>query len=92
MREIGVRELKRTLSQTLRAVARGQQVRVTLRGKPLADIVPAGVSADDGRLRQLVAQGRLVVPSRARPTRAPQPVKSDRSASALVLGERDAER
>jgi prevent-host-death family protein len=42
MREIGVRELKTTLSQTLRAVARGQQVRVTLRGQPLADIVPAG--------------------------------------------------
>src|SRR6476660_2818470 len=39
MREIGVRELKTTLSQTLRAVARGQQVRVTLRGRPLADTV-----------------------------------------------------
>jgi prevent-host-death family protein len=45
MREMGVRELKTTLSQTLRAVARGQQVRVTLRGRPLADIVPAGASA-----------------------------------------------
>jgi prevent-host-death family protein len=55
MRETGVRELKTTLSQTLRAVARGQQVRVTLRGQPLADIVPAGASTGDGRLRQLVA-------------------------------------
>ncbi len=92
MREIGVRELKTTLSQTLRAVARGQQVRVTLRGQPLADIVPAGASTNDDRLRQLVAQGRLVAPSRARPRRAPQPVESDRSASELVLAERDAER
>ena len=33
MREIGVSELKATLSQTLRAVARGQQVRVTVRGR-----------------------------------------------------------
>lgn len=92
MREIGVRELKTTLSQTLRAVARGQQVRVTLRGRPLADIVPAGASANDDRLRQLVAQGRLVVPTRARPMHAPRPVKSDRSASGLVLTDREAER
>jgi prevent-host-death family protein len=92
MREIGVRELKTTLSQTLRAVARGQQVRVTLRGQPLADIVPAAASANDDRLRQLVAQGRLVAPAYARPRRAPQPIKSNRSASGLVLAERDAER
>ncbi len=92
MREIGVRELKTTLSQTLRAVARGQQVRVTLRGRPLADIVPAGTSTKDDRLRGLVAQGRLVAPARARPKRAPRLVKSSRSASALVLAEREAER
>jgi prevent-host-death family protein len=92
VREIGVRELKATLSQTLRAVARGQQVRVTLRGRPLADIVPAGASAKDDRLRRLVTQGRLVAPTRARPTRAPRPVKSKRSASGLVLAEREAER
>ena len=92
MREIGVRELKTTLSQTLRAVARGQQVRVTLRGRPLADIVPAGTSAEDDPLRQLVAQGRLVAPARARPTRAPRLVKSNRSASGLVLAERETER
>ncbi len=92
MREMGVRELKATLSQTLRAVARGQQVRVTLRGRPLADIVPAGVSTKDDRLRGLVAQGRLVAPARARPRRAPRLVKSSRSASALVLAERETER
>jgi prevent-host-death family protein len=91
MREIGVRELKTTLSQTLRAVASGQQVRVTLRGRPLADIVPAGASTRDP-LRQLVAQGRLVAPARARPTRTPRPAKTDRSASELVLAEREAER
>lgn len=92
MREIGVRELKATLSQTLGAVARGQQVRVTLRGRPLADIVPAGASTNDDRLRQLVAQGRLVAPAQAQPRQAHRPVKSDRSASGLVLAEREAER
>src|SRR5919106_1280388 len=55
MREIGVRELKQSLSETLRAVGRGEHVRVTLRGRPLADIVPAGAAVADDRLRQLDA-------------------------------------
>ena len=92
MREIGVRELKQSLSATLRAVGRGEQVRVTVRGEAIADIVPAGAAAMDDPLRALVAEGRLAVPSRTRPVRAPRLVKSRRTASALVLSERDAER
>lgn len=93
MREIGVRALKLSLSQTLREVsAHGQQVRVTVHGRPLVDIVPAGASAEDDHLRRLVAQGRLTPPSRARPARAPRLVQARRSASALVLSEREAER
>lgn len=92
MRAIGVRELKRTLSETLRAVGQGEQVRVTVRGRPVADIVPAGAAAGDERLRKLVAEGRVVPAARARPKRAPNPVTASRSASALVLSERDAER
>lgn len=92
MREIGVRQLKQSLSETLRSVGRGQQVRVTVRGKAVADIVPAGTAAMDDPLRGLVAEGRLVAPSRARPKQAPRLVKSRRSASSLVLSERDAER
>jgi prevent-host-death family protein len=91
MREIGVRELKQSLSETLKAVGRGEQVRVTLRGKAIADIVPAGVAGDD-QLRELVAQGRLVPPSRSRPVSAPRLAKSTTSAAAVVLAERDAER
>jgi len=91
MREIGVRELKQSLSETLKAVARGEQVRVTSRGKAIADIVPAGVAGDD-RLRELVAEGRLVPPSRSLPTSAPRLAKGSTGASALVLAERDAER
>jgi prevent-host-death family protein len=92
MREIGVRELKQSLSKTLRAVSRGEQVRVTARGRPLADIVPAGAAAGDDRLRELVAAGRLAAPTATRPVRAPKLVRSSRSASSLVLAERDAER
>jgi len=91
MREIGVRELRNSLSETLRAVGRGEQVRITLRGRPLADIVPAGAAAGDDRLRELVADGRIVPPARARPTQAPKLARARHSASALVLAERDPE-
>ena len=92
MREIGVRDLKRSLSETLRAVERGEQVRVTVRGRAIADIVPAGAAAGDDRVRTLVADGRLTPPASARPKRAPRLVKTHDSASALVISERDAER
>jgi len=92
MREIGVRELKRSLSATLQAVRRGEQVRVTVRGRPVADIVPAGAAAEDDRLRRLVAEGRLLSPTQTRPRRAPRLVKTSHSASSLVLSEREADR
>ena len=92
MRELGVRELKQTLSETLRAVSRGEHVRVTLRGRPVADIVPAGAAAGNDQLRRLIAEGRIVPPGRARPGRAPRLATTTRRASALVLAERDTER
>jgi len=92
MREIGVRDLKRSLSATLRAVERGEQVRVTVRGRAIADIVPAGAAAGDDRVRALVAEGRLTPAASPRPKRAPRLVTTRGSASALVIGERDAER
>jgi prevent-host-death family protein len=93
MREIGVRELKLSLSKTLRAAGRGQRVRVTVRGQPVADIVPAGTaSPGESRLRELAAEGRLTAPIRTRPKKAPQLVQGRGAASALVLTERDVER
>lgn len=92
MVEIGVRELKRSLSQTLRAVSRGEQVRVTLRGRPIADIVPAAVAATESRVRELVAAGRLAAPTGTRSETAPRLARSRTPASSLVLAERDAER
>jgi prevent-host-death family protein len=92
MREMGVRELKQSLSEALRAVARGEQIRVTVRGHPVADIVPAGMAAADERLNALVVGGRVVRPARSRPKRPPRLAKARRSASSLVLAERDSER
>lgn len=84
-----MRELKASLSETLRAVGRGEQVRVTVRGRAVADIVPAGAAAGDGQLGRLVAQGRVTPAARARPRHAPALAEAP-SASAVVLRERDA--
>lgn len=92
MREVGVRELKASLSETLRAVGRGEHVRVTVRGRVVADLVPAGAAVADDGLRTLVTQGRLVAPARARPARAPRLARAREPASAVVLAEREAER
>jgi prevent-host-death family protein len=92
MRQIGVRELKQSLSETLREVAAGQQVRVTVRGRAVADIVPARGSSEPDRLRELVALGRLRPPSRDRPSRPPRLARGRRAASAVVIADRDEER
>jgi prevent-host-death family protein len=58
MREVGVRELKASLSDMFRLAARGERVRVTVHGRPVADIVPPGAAPGDDRLRALVTEGR----------------------------------
>ena len=92
MEEIGVRELKAHLSEVLRRVQSGEQVRITIRGRPVADVVPTGARPADDALRSLIADGRIVPPSRSRPARPPRLARTGRSASALVLAERDADR
>ena len=92
MHEIGIRKLKTNLSSVLRQVDAGEQIRVTRRGRPVADIVPAGVHRGDQHLRRLVADGRVTPASRPRPSRSPRPLETGRSASAIVLAERDDER
>jgi prevent-host-death family protein len=89
---MGVRELKSSLSAVLRRVGAGEQVRITVRGRPVADIVPAGASLAGDPLRSLIADGRVVAPVRSRPVRPPRLARGARSASALVLSEREAER
>jgi hypothetical protein len=65
---------------------------VTSRGRAIADIVPAGAAIADDALSVLVAKGRVVPAAAPRPARPPRLVRAPRSASALVLSERDAER
>ena len=89
MLEIGVRELKANLSSTLRRVEDGEQIKVTVRGRHVADIVPVGSPRGSEHMRRLVAEGKVTPPAGPRPRHAPRPLRTERSASAIVLAERD---
>jgi prevent-host-death family protein len=90
MREIGVRELKANLSKVLRQVDQGNRVRVTRRGRPVADIVPA--ESSESQWERMIAEGKITPASRPMPKNPPAPRKTGRSASAIILAERDEER
>lgn len=92
MREIGVRDLKASLSQVLRGVAAGESVRVTSRGEPVADIVPAGRARSDERWSELIAQGRITPATAPHRPAPPLPKATGKSASEIILAERDEER
>ncbi|HEY4278819.1 MAG TPA: type II toxin-antitoxin system prevent-host-death family antitoxin [Conexibacter sp.] len=92
MREIGVRELKAHLSEVLRQVEHGEPVRVTSRGRTVAEIVPAGAPPVDERLLPLIAEGGFTPPTRHQPASQPTLIESDRLASDVVLADREDER
>lgn len=67
MTTIGIKELRDTLTRTIRRVEAGDRVEITRDGKPVALIVP--VPADP--LARLVADGRARPPSRPFRPRVP---------------------
>jgi prevent-host-death family protein len=92
MIEVGVRELKAGISAYLRRVAQGEHIRVTLRGRPVADLLPPASRTDDERWRELVAAGRLTPARGPWPRQAPAAQRIRGTASRHVLAEREADR
>ena len=93
MREIGVRELKANLSSVIRQVENGEQVRVTVRGRHVVDLVPAqGPRRYSEAMRKLIAEGRVTPASRPLPLPRAEPRFTGKSATAIVLAEREEER
>jgi antitoxin (DNA-binding transcriptional repressor) of toxin-antitoxin stability system len=74
----------------LREVARGRRLIVTERNRPVAELVPLG--REHPGLRRLVAEGRVVPPTRAESLDfSPVPLRGDRPATQAleaVRGER----
>jgi prevent-host-death family protein len=78
---MGIRELRDSLTQTIRRVRAGETIEVTNDGEPVAVIVPYRRS----RLDQLIAEGRAI-PAR-QPFRPPTrllEVKGPKSASEIL--------
>jgi prevent-host-death family protein len=91
MREIEAGELKAQLDSVLRDVENGERVRVTSNGRPVADIVPA--ETPDEQWQRMIDEGKITPASRPKPkVPPPQPRKTGRSASAIILAEREEER
>lgn len=80
MIEVGVRELKNSLSRYLRRVREGETLVVTDRGVPVARMIPADVHP---QIAKLMAEGRLswsgkkFVPPRKVPRLSTGPSLSD---------------
>ncbi len=73
--DVGVRELKRDLSNYLKRAAAGEEIRVTIRGEPLVALVPVAAVAPAGdadqqrweaEMEALYASGRVHRPLRAK--------------------------
>jgi prevent-host-death family protein len=92
VREIGVQELKANLSSVLRRVGEGERVRITRRGRYVADLLPPETDPAEVQMRKLIAEGRVTPASGSIPKDPPPPRKTGRSASAVILAEREEER
>jgi antitoxin (DNA-binding transcriptional repressor) of toxin-antitoxin stability system len=74
-------------------VARGEHVRITSRGVPVADLIPAQpTKGEDPDLLRLEAEGKIRLSRLPRPDSSPAPSKARRSASRYILEERESER
>lgn len=84
--------MKANLSSVLRRVGEGERVRITRRGRYVADLLPPETDPAEVQMRKLIAEGRVTPASGSIPKDPPPPRKTGRSASAVILAEREEER
>lgn len=82
--EVGVRELRNSLSRYLDRVRDGEELVVTDRGHAIARILPAGT---ERVLDRLIAEG-VVTPARRPKRRSGRPIESKGPVSDLVANQR----
>lgn len=84
--------MKAQLNSVLRDVEDGERVRVTSGGRSVAEIGPPLPERSEV-MKKLIAEGRVTPASRPKPKGPPpRPTKTGRSASAIILAEREEER
>lgn len=97
MKTIGIREAKNRLSAHLREVQRGRVIRITDRGRVVAELRPVALGRSGAELyEELVRQGKVIPPQRSRPRPLPVPRKKPRlprgTARALIDADRQERR
>jgi prevent-host-death family protein len=87
--EVTARELKLRLGKYLSAVRCGETVRVSHRGKVVAELTPPALTAND-KLARLIAQGR-VAPGNGQKMRpfTPLPAGPGPTPSEIILADRE---
>ncbi len=84
--------MKANLSRVLRQVGEGERVRITRRGRHVADLLPPEADPAEAQMRKLIAEGRVTPASVPLDRNPPPPRKTGRSASAVILAEREEDR
>jgi prevent-host-death family protein len=93
MKTVGSRELKNRLGRYLKLVGKGETLIVTVRGKPVARIVPTDSNGGEGRsvdevLKQMEAEGHLRLGTR--PFKRFKPVRlKGKPLSKIIVKDRD---
>lgn len=77
---MGIRELRDTLTQTIRRVRQGETIEVTHDGEPVAVLAPYRRS----RIEQLIAEGKATPGRRFRPPDRLLEVKGPKTASEIL--------
>jgi prevent-host-death family protein len=90
--DVGVKDLKNNLSKYLERVRRGERIRVTLRGRPIAELRSVGEPEVDDDLRRLADEGKLTLATRQKDREPPAPLDLGYSASDLIIAEREEDR
>lgn len=84
--EVGIRELKNDLGKVIDRVRTGEEVIITVRGRPVARMSPIGQSTE--RLAELVAAGVVRAPTNVTRHRPGQRITAKGTMSDLVADQR----
>lgn len=84
--------MKANLSSVLQRIGEGERVRITRRGRYVADLLPPETDSAEMHMRKLIAEGRVTPASKPLDRNPPPPRKTGRSASAIILAEREEDR
>jgi prevent-host-death family protein len=82
--DVGIRELKKYLSEYVERAAKGEHVRVTLRGKPVATLGPLPGA---NRLKEGIAEG-WITPGSEDPPAEVVAVRASRTISEVIAEDR----